>query len=94
MSLAAGHAAAAIAPVTVAGLALIRCGCSQSSKESDPNARIARIENLVLIALTLKRPNVAPGLVLFVRTRHSALIGLQQITFAIGAAAGVACVNG
>ena len=66
----------------------------ESSKESYLNARIARIENLVLIALTLKRSDVAPGLVLFVRTRHSALIGLQQITFAIGAAAGVACVNG
>ena len=50
-------------------------------------------ERSSLIALTFERAHVAPASVLRVRARVTALISLQQMTQAIGAAARVARIN-
>jgi hypothetical protein len=43
--------------------------------------------------LALERAHVAAASVFFVGTRLPALIGLQQMTLAIGAASGIARIN-
>src|SRR6516162_3807265 len=47
-----------------------------------------------LIALTFIRSHIAPALVFWIGTRHTTLVGLQQIALGIGAAIRVASVNG
>ena len=46
-----------------------------------------------LVALTFIRSHVAAARVLRIGTRLTALIGIQQITLAVGAATRVACIN-
>ena len=61
-----------------------------------PGAVVSRLKlQLVVdsILLTFKRSRVAAATVFFVGTRFPALIGLQQMSIAVGAAAEVASVN-
>jgi hypothetical protein len=46
-----------------------------------------------LVALKFKRSYVTAGFVFFIRAWHATLIGLQQVTLAVGAATGVARIN-
>jgi len=87
--------------LTLFGLRGSRHQASQARRAEQPQTVLATpqenkspIRQPKLIALTLKRPDVAPAGVLFVRTRHAALIGLQQMTKAVRATTRVSGING